>query len=136
MPVLLGRSISRARVANGRACLELSAPGGAAETLEVDHVISSTGYRVDLDRLEILDHSIRSSIRIVGGAPALSSNFESSVSGLYFVGVSAMNSFGPVFRFACGAEYAAGRISRHLARFSASPGGPAGQIVGLSRMRA
>ena len=33
-----------------------------------------------------------------------------------FVGALAANSFGPVVRFACGAEFAAPRIARRLAR--------------------
>jgi len=46
----------------------------------------------------------------------LSPNFESTVPGLYFVGVSAANTFGPLLRFAFGADFAARRLSRHLAK--------------------
>jgi hypothetical protein len=52
--------------------------------------------------------------RILRG-PALSINFESSVDGLYFMGPVAALSFGPIFRFVCGAEYAAPAVARHLA---------------------
>jgi hypothetical protein len=45
----------------------------------------------------------------------VSSEFESSVPGLYFLGPIAANSFGPVMRFAFGADFTARRISRHLA---------------------
>jgi len=38
------------------------------------------------------------------------------VPGLYFVGVSAANSFGPVLRFAFGADFAARHITRQLAQ--------------------
>jgi hypothetical protein len=55
-------------------------------------------------------------IRLTDNSPALSSNFESSVSGLYFVGVAAANTFGPLMRFACGSRFTARRLSRHLAR--------------------
>ena len=48
--------------------------------------------------------------------PVLSGKFESSVPGLYFVGPSAVNSFGPLMRFMVGAEYAAPRVARALAR--------------------
>ena len=41
----------------------------------------------------------------------LSANFESTVPGLYFVGLSAANVFGPFLRFACGAGFAAGRLA-------------------------
>jgi hypothetical protein len=46
----------------------------------------------------------------------LSSNFESTVRNLYFVGVAAANTFGPLLRFAYGAKFAAPRLSKHLAR--------------------
>jgi hypothetical protein len=46
----------------------------------------------------------------------LSMNFESSVPGAYFVGPVAALSFGPLFRFVCGAEFAAPALARHLAR--------------------
>ena len=42
----------------------------------------------------------------------LSSSFESSVPGIYFVGIAAANSFGPVMRFAFGAGFAARRLDR------------------------
>ena len=42
----------------------------------------------------------------------LSSSFESSMPGLYFVGVAAANSFGPVMRFAFGAGFAARTLAR------------------------
>ena len=44
----------------------------------------------------------------------LSSSFESSVRGLYFVGVAAANSFGPVLRFAYGAGFAARNLTRGM----------------------
>jgi thioredoxin reductase len=116
VPTRLGTEVSSIGIADERANLTLVAREGPSETLEVDHIIAATGFRVDVNRVEILDQSIRSELATMDGAPALSANFESSVRGLYFVGVSAMNSLGPVFRFACGAEYTATRISRHLAR--------------------
>jgi hypothetical protein len=42
-------------------------------------------------------------------------NFQSSVPGAYFLGPIAAFSFGPLFRFVCGAEYAAPALARHLA---------------------
>jgi hypothetical protein len=49
-------------------------------------------------------------------SPALSANFESTVPGLYFIGVSAAASFGPMMRFAYGAAYTARRVTRDLVR--------------------
>ena len=52
--------------------------------------------------------------------PVLSANFESSAPGLYFVGVMATNTFGPVMRFLTGARYTAEQLSRHLSAGGAS----------------
>ena len=46
----------------------------------------------------------------------ISANFESTVPGLYFIGVSAAASFGPMMRFAYGAAYTAKRVARDLVR--------------------
>jgi hypothetical protein len=96
--------------------LELTNGAGQPKFLEVDHVIAATGYSVNIRRLEILSQSIRDRIRLTGDSPALSSNFESSVRGLYFVGLVSANTFGPLLRFAYGTRFAAQRLSRHLRR--------------------
>ena len=81
-----------------------------------DHVIAATGYRVDMRRMVMFSPELLSRISVVDNTPVLSSNFESSVPGLYFVGISAANTFGPMLRFAVGAKFAAARLSGHLAR--------------------
>lgn len=91
---------------------------GNPMTLSVDHLIAATGYRVDVSRLAFLSQDLRCSLRTTGGAPLLSQAFESSVAGLYFVGVSAANTFGPVMRFAVGAKFTASRVTRALAKSS------------------
>jgi hypothetical protein len=95
--------------------LRLTGANGASETVISDHVIAGTGYRVDLSRLSFLDLGTQSSIRSVDRTPILSSNFESSIPGLYFVGASSANNFGPLVRFAYGAGFTARRLSKHLA---------------------
>jgi hypothetical protein len=57
----------------------------------------------------------------------LSSSFESSVPGIYFVGVAAANSFGPVMRFAFGAGFAARRVTQTIAKALAQS--PASSLV-------
>ena len=47
--------------------------------------------------------------------PVLGRNFQSSVPGLYFTGLAAAASFGPVMRFVHGADFAARRIAAHIA---------------------
>jgi cation diffusion facilitator CzcD-associated flavoprotein CzcO len=83
-----------------------------------DHVIAATGYRVSIDRVQMLDPALRLNIRRAAGSPVLSGRFESSVPGLYFIGVAAASSFGPVMRFARGAEYCATHLGRGLASLS------------------
>ena len=112
----LGVKIDQADVQNGRARLHLSDLNGVKSTLIADHAIAATGYKPDLRRLSFLDADILTGIDSVENTPTLSSNFESTVPNLYFVGVTAANTFGPLLRFAFGAGFAAPRISRHLAR--------------------
>ena len=116
VPVLLGHTIQSASVKDGKVQLQLRASDGTAREIFAEHVIAATGYKVDLERLKFLRSTVRGALKSVGGAPALSSNFESSVPGLYFVGVSAALSFGPVMRFAFGADFAARTVTRALAK--------------------
>ena len=97
--------------------LSVSGPDGDREIV-TDHVIAGTGYEVDVDRIPFLDPELCSAITRIERAPRLSRSFESSVPGLYFIGPSAAFSFGPLLRFACGADFAAPRLSKHLARGS------------------
>jgi NADPH-dependent 2,4-dienoyl-CoA reductase/sulfur reductase-like enzyme len=81
--------------------------------VRVDHVLLATGYRVDLSRVPFLAPLARS-VRLVRGSPRLNRTFESSVPGLYFVGASATESFGPLMRFVVGTGYAARAASASL----------------------
>lgn len=105
--------ITGAAARGERAVLTLDGPDGAA-TLDVDHVIAATGYKVDLGRLAFLDDATRQRIRTEAGAPMLSRWFESTIPGLFFVGPSAANAFGPLLRFACGAQFTARRLVRRV----------------------
>ena len=116
VPFYLGQSIKRASVQNGRISLQLADGSGGEQSVVADHVIAATGYKVDLRRLSFLNPNVLAEIRSVEQTPVLSSTFESSVEGLYFVGTAAANTFGPLLRFAFGAGYTARRISGHLAR--------------------
>ncbi len=110
----LGQTVIAAAERDGRAELTLGGADGTRTTLAADHVIAATGYRPDMAKLGFLSPSIREAIRTAEDAPVLSRNFESSVPGLYFVGLAAANSFGPVSRFAFGAGFTARRLARHL----------------------
>jgi hypothetical protein len=115
VPFVLGVEITAASVQDGRVRLQLSDQAGESRTQVADHVIAATGYKVDLQRLSFLDPAIQAAIRSVDQTPVLTSNFESSVPGLHFVGASAANSFGPLMRFAYGARFTAHRLAKHFA---------------------
>lgn len=114
--LLTGCTPVAAEERDGQALLTLATLDGGTRTLVVDHVVAATGYKARLSRLPFLDDSLRRAIDSAEDTPILSANFESSVPGLYFVGISAANTFGPMMRFAFGARYTARRISRHLSR--------------------
>jgi thioredoxin reductase len=116
VPFNLGVDVTHAKVENGRVHIELTDSAGIRRTMAADHVIAATGYKVDLKRLAFLDPDILAGIQTVEQSPVLSTNFQSSVPGLYFVGASAANSFGPVLRFAYGAGFTARHLTRHLAK--------------------
>ncbi len=116
VPLVLGHSVERAEVENGKVRLHLRGLDGSKREIVTEHVIAATGYRVNVERLAFLDSGTRSKLKCVNGTPVLSSNFESSVPGLYFVGIAAANSFGPVMRFAFGAGFAAKRITQAIVK--------------------
>lgn len=116
VPLLLGHTPQRAEVRDGKVHLHLSAQDGTQHEIQADHVISATGYKVDIDRLTFLSSEIRSQVKTVVRTPVVSPTFEASMPGLYFVGVAAANSFGPVMRFAFGADFAARTVTRAMVK--------------------
>jgi len=114
VPLMLGHEVERAEIQGDKVRLQLRGLDGSAREILAEHVIAGTGYKVDVERLEFLEPKIRSSLKCVNGTPVLSSTFESSVPGLYFVGIAAANSFGPVMRFAFGAGFAAQRLTQTM----------------------
>jgi cation diffusion facilitator CzcD-associated flavoprotein CzcO len=111
-----GHTIVRADAGSGGAELMLS----DGERVRADHVILATGYKVDLGRLRMLAPSLRTGIVTDGAAPTLNPWFESSVRGLYFVGMTSLPSFGPLFRFVAGCGAAARRVAARVASCRAS----------------
>jgi len=115
LPVKTGERVQRVSRDGERVVLELATPNGS-ETISVDHVIAATGYRVDLDRLAFLAPELRAQIARTSSAPLLGPSFGVSVPGLFFAGLTAAPTFGPVMRFVCGTPYAARRITAALTR--------------------
>lgn len=116
VPLVLGHTVERAETHDGKVRLHLRGLDGSKREIATEHVIAATGYKVDVERLAFLDSGIRSKLKCVNGTPVLSSTFESSVPGLYFVGIAAANSFGPVMRFAFGAGFAATRVTEAMTK--------------------
>ncbi len=114
VPMHLGATLTGAHAEDGRVRLAVKQRTGEDKMIEVDHVIAATGYKVAVSRLGFIDEALRSRIGNVAGTPILSRHFESSVPGLYFMGAAAANSFGPLLRFAYGANFSAKRIARRL----------------------
>jgi Pyridine nucleotide-disulphide oxidoreductase len=110
VPVLSGYDVVDAAADGDRIKLSLRTRGGTDSVVFFDHVIAATGYHVDIDRLDFIDGTLRSEITCVDQAPVLTTRFESSAKGLFFVGPVAANSFGPLMRFAFGARFASRRV--------------------------
>ncbi|MHB1871718.1 MAG: NAD(P)-binding domain-containing protein [Steroidobacteraceae bacterium] len=115
IPIHLGSTISAAAKVNDKVQLSVTSETGTSEVL-TDHVIAATGFKVDIDRLGYLDPQLkREIVREDAGIPALSNIFETSVPGLYFVGITSAPVFGPIMRFMYGAKHAAPLVAKGLA---------------------
>ncbi|MEU5341048.1 FAD-dependent oxidoreductase [Streptomyces sp. NPDC020766] len=106
--------IVRSGSVDGHPALAVRTLDGRVEELSADHVVSATGYRVDLAAMDFLGHELRTELAVSRGTPKLGAGFRSSVPGLYFTGLPAAASYGPVMRFVCGTEFASPRLVRHL----------------------
>ena len=90
--------------------LEAREPEGLDE-----HRQPLTDLLESLRRLRFLDSDTLRHLKSVEDTPVLKRNFESSIPGLFMVGLTSANSFGPLARFAYGAGFTARRLSRALA---------------------
>ncbi|MGP3935726.1 FAD-dependent oxidoreductase [Nonomuraea sp. KM88] len=111
--VISGTRLTGAEYGDG-VRLHLRDLSGAATTLDTEHVIAATGYRVDVERIAMLRGDLRRAVASSGPAPRLSATFETSVPGLRLVGLAAAATFGPSMRFVCGCDFAARRVTRGL----------------------
>jgi FAD-dependent urate hydroxylase len=112
MKLVTGRQVVAVAERQGKAHLRLD--DGIERAF--DHVLLGTGYKIDVARYGFLSPDLLESVRTANGYPVLDRGFESSARGLYFVGTTAAHSFGPFMRFVAGTHYAAGVLSRHVAR--------------------
>jgi Pyridine nucleotide-disulphide oxidoreductase len=91
--------------------LDLVDGDGTRSHLDVDHVIAATGYRVDMQSFGIFPGELSSAVATLQGSPRLTRHLESSVPGLFFSGLAAATTFGPMMRFVCGSEFAGPRVA-------------------------
>jgi FAD-dependent urate hydroxylase len=96
--------------------IQLLMDGPKQSSVDVDHVVCGTGFRIDLTRLSFLSDGLRSRIATVNGYPELRRDCQSTVPGLYFTGAPATVSLGPSMRFIAGTHNVAAQIARSLAR--------------------
>jgi FAD-dependent urate hydroxylase len=109
--VTAGTEVARAHPEGDRLRIVLDDSSSRA----VDHLFAATGYRPDIERLTFIDPVLREQVCRRGSFPLLDIGFESSVTGLFFVGAISSYNFGPLARFVCGAGVAARHIARRLA---------------------
>ena len=112
----LGAKMEEATAEGQEVRLKFIEANGSQTDLRVDHVVAATGYKVEVERLRFLEPTLLRGIRSVEGRPVLSPHFESSVPGLYLVGLASSSSFGPLCRFAYGARFTSNHLAKHLAR--------------------
>jgi thioredoxin reductase len=85
-----------------------------------DHVLLGTGYQVDISKYDFLSNDMLAGIRQLDGYPALRPGFESSISGLHFIGAAAARTFGPLVYFVTGTEFASSRLAKYVSQAMAS----------------
>ena len=121
---ILGKTHLRGVEPNGSG-VRLLLDGPSRSSLEVDHVIAGTGFRIDIARLTYLPEDLRKRIATVSGYPVLNRAGESTVPGLYFAGAPAAFGLGPSMRFIAGTHNLARQLTRSAARrANQNDGGP------------
>lgn len=100
--------------------VRLLVAGEKRSTIDVDHVIAGTGFRIDTARLSFLSERLRAEIATLSGYPVVSRTGESTVPGLYFVGAPTAVSLGPSMRFIAGTHNVAAKLAQALARRAGS----------------
>jgi thioredoxin reductase len=114
LPLHLSANLAKAEPNHEHIRVTISQPDRQDTHLEFDHLIAATGYKVDMSRLNFLNEKLRSGLKQARNTPILDRHFESSVPGLYFIGIAAANSFGPLLRFGYGAKFAARHLTPQL----------------------
>lgn len=114
LDVLTGHRLVSAE-AHGRG-VRLKLDGHRTSSIEADHVIAGTGFRVDVAKLPFLSEEIQAGLVKRGNCPEVNRAGESTVPGLYFAGAHTMTSLGPGVRFIAGTHHTSARLARSVAR--------------------
>ncbi|WP_406443670.1 lysine N(6)-hydroxylase/L-ornithine N(5)-oxygenase family protein [Streptomyces sp. NBC_01613] len=120
VPLRLRESITGARRHDGGVLLTTRDGDGRTHSVAAEHVLAATGYQVRLDGLDFLAPELRAGLARTGGSPHLDAGLQSSVPGLYFTGIQAAATFGPLLRFTCGTAFAAPRLAAAVAAYPAT----------------
>jgi len=119
---LRDRIIGKVTLHEGQTVLNMEVRGGQVDTtlsdgtkIRADHLLMATGYDVNIAKLPMLHPSLLANIGTDRGSPVLDHWFESSVPGLYFVGLTSLRAFGPLFRFVVGCRASARRVAKSIA---------------------
>lgn len=100
--------VTGAAIAGAGLNLELS----DGTTNHVDFAVLATGYKIDVSKYRILDSSLRERVQKTSeGYPVLDMSLQTSVNGLYMVGVIAEKTLGPTLRFVTGTSNAGPRLA-------------------------
>ena len=112
--VCLDSRVESASVVDERVHLRVVGPGSTGEIV-TDRLIAATGFRVDIRRLDYLEPELLQGLRTEApGIPDLTASFETSVPGLFIVGVASSPVFGPIMRFMYGAKHVAPILAQRL----------------------
>jgi len=112
-----GNHVTSARECGGRLRIQLA----DSTHRVVDHVFLGTGYRVNVSRYPFLSQRIVQDLSVTEGFPKLHGGFESSISGLHFLGAPAGHSFGPLMYFVSGTRFASRTLRSYMEK--AQPNG-------------
>jgi FAD-dependent urate hydroxylase len=110
--ITTGRAVKAASAVGDEVALKLD----DSSERRVHHVLLGTGYDVDIARYDFLSPELVQNVRQLGGYPALTGGFSSSVPGLHFIGATAARSFGPLLYFVAGTEFASFELAERIAR--------------------
>jgi thioredoxin reductase len=121
--VLTGHGLRSAEAHGSGVRLQLDGPG--QPSIEADHVIAGSGFRIDVSRLPFLPDEIQAALVTRANCPLVNRAGESTVPGLYFAGAHTMVSLGPGVRFISGTHHTAARIARSVARRARGGADPA-----------